>query len=369
MKKKLPILVICLAVVLVICIAVAVILVVNSNNTPEETTPPTTVPVTTAAPTTAPTTEPTTAPTTEPTEPPVLYRNPLTGEPLDAPCMNRLFTSTINDVPAALPMVGVQDADLFFEVLVNGGATRGLAMYTDVTKVEKIGSIRSARYPFVDICEAYDAIFAHAGGSAYVMNKIYNCGIDNLPDNGNYYYRDSDRMGAGYDWEHCLVVNGTDMLQYAKDMEYRTTTETEMDYGLHFTEGAVPNGETANTIDFQLWSNTRQMVFNETTKTYDFWQYGRESMEAFTEQQVNFKNVLLLQMNVYTDENNYHISALDGTGNGYYACNGKIVPIIWHHEDEYTPFTFTLEDGTPLEMDIGNSYIGFIPDEDPITWG
>lgn len=336
---------------------------------PAETEPTT---VATTAATTAPTTEPTTAPTTEPTtapttEPPVLYTNPLTGEEIDEPYHGRIYTVTINNVPPALPHYGVNDADIFWEMLINDGATRGLAMFADPSGVTSVGSIRSARYNFVDICEAYDAILAHAGGSSHVMSKVYNCGIDNMDAIEPYFFRDYDRYYGGFDWEHCLFITGDGLIECAEDMGYRTTTEEERDYGLVFSQGATPKGETADEIYFHFWSNSRAMMYNADTGRYEFWQYGEPSMDGLSGDVESFKNVLLLQMDVYNSDI-YHVADLDGTGDGYYACNGKIVPIRWHHEDEYEPFTFTLTDGTPLQMDVGNSYIGFIPLEDEISW-
>lgn len=366
-KKTLPILIAVLAVVLVLCIVVCIVL-ATRENTPDETVPSTVATEPTSASTTEPTTAPTTEPTTAPTtEPPVLYTNPLTGEELDAPYNTRIFTTTINNVPSALPHHGVNDADIFFEMLVNDGATRGLAMFADVSTAGPIGSLRSARYNFVDICEAYNAILAHAGASGHVYSKIDSCGVNNLDDHGAYYYRDTGRMNSGYDWEHCLFTSGENLQAYAESVGYDTTVPEGTEYGLIFTEDGTPDGETANDIYFEFWSNIRNMVYNEETGRYEYWLYGELSTDGNTGEAESFENVLLLQMDVYNDDI-YHVADLDGSGEGYYACNGKIVPIQWHHENELEPFTFTLMDGTPLEMGVGNSYIGFVPLEDPITW-
>ena len=286
---------------------------------------------------------------------------------MEEPYMGRLYTVTINDIPDALPFYGVQNADIFFEMLVNDYATRGLAMFSNPAEAGYIGSIRSARYNFVDICEAYDAILAYAGGSDSVISKIYNCGIDHLMHSDNYFYRDYDRMNQGWGWEHCLFIEGSELVRMAEDWEYRTSVEEERDYGLIFTPGAVPDGEDAQMIHFRYWDNTRAMEYNPEKGVYEFWMYGDSVYDGVTYETVTFKNVVLMYMDVY-NEWPYHVADLDGSGEGYYACNGKIIPIQWHHEDEYAPFTFTLMDGTPLEMDVGNNYFGFIPWEDEITW-
>ena len=57
-----------------------------------------------------------------------------------------------------------------------------------------------------------------------------------------------------------------------------------------------------------------------------------------------------------------------GSGDGYYACGGKIIPMKWHHENATDPFTFTLENGDVLVQGVGNSYIGVVPMSSNVEW-
>ena len=141
---------------------------------PETTVPPTTVPETTAEPTTVPTTVP------ETTAPVVIeypYTNPLTGEGQMTEQMNRPYAVVINNIKAALPHHGVSQADMIYEILAEGGITRCLAVFTDISDVEKLGSVRSARTYFIDLAKAYDAILVHAGGSEYAYDEFAKSGL------------------------------------------------------------------------------------------------------------------------------------------------------------------------------------------------
>lgn len=343
----------------------------ESSSVSTESVEPTPTPVvssegeTTAEPTPEPTTEPT--PTPAPWEPMYTYWNPLTGEELSEPHTSRIYTVTINNVPVAFPHLGVNDADIFFEMLVNDYSTRGLAMYADPTGVGPIGSVRSTRYNFTDICVAYDAIIAHASANQGVLDDQRNRGVDNLDADVRYFYRDQGRLNSGYAYEHTLFIKGDDLPKYAGDLGYRTENEAGKQYGLSFTADAALEGEDANSISFWFWNNSRRMVYNAELDKYEFWQAGEVSYDGTTGTPEAFKNVLLLQMEVY-NQDVYHLANMDGSGTGYYACGGKIVPIQWHHEAEDMPFTFTYADGTRLDLEIGNSYVGFIPLEDEISW-
>ncbi len=149
---------------------------------------PTTVPPTTEMPTETSTESP-----TEPSVP----TDPLTGETLEAPMESRVFAVTINNVPGAMPMYGVSKADLFFEMFVNDYCTRGLALFGDISQVKSVGSVRSLRYNFTDLCRIYDAVPVYAGASGQVLADLADSGLDNMNvgyDGAGYSYRDESRL-------------------------------------------------------------------------------------------------------------------------------------------------------------------------------
>ena len=338
---------------------------------PTPTTVPTTVPPTTEAPTEPPTTvPPAEPPTTAPaTEPAVLNRNPLTGEAMDAPYDGRIFAVTINNVSQALPHYGVPEADMYFDMLVNGGAIRGLALYTDPSEVGAIGSVRSARPPFIDICQAYDAILVYSGGSDYVLNKLYNSGIAHITEGYSAFFRDYGRYNGGYAWEHCLFVDGSLLDEAAQASGYRLNQDPEKAYKLQFVDAVDLDGEAATEIEFNYWSNNVDMIYDAETGRYEYYLFGDPSYDGASYDVESFQNVILLWVDIYQD-GEYHVSDTLGSGEGYYACNGEIIPILWERESEWDAFTYTMEDGTPLELNVGNTYVGFVPNDGDcdISW-
>ena len=85
-----------------------------------------------------------------------------------------------------------------------------------------------------------------------------------------------------------------------------------------------------------------------------------ENLEAF-------ENVFVILTKV-TNDGVYHVADLDGSGEGYFACGGKIIPIQWHHESETDTITFTLTNGNPLIQGIGNSYIAIAPTASTVSY-
>lgn len=329
---------------------------------------------------TQPTTEmPTEEPTEELTEPPTVpepeYTNPLTGEKLDAPLENRLFAVTINNTRAAVPHYGVSQADVFFEMFINDYATRGVALFADITQVSDIGSVRSQRYNFTDIAQGYDAIMVYCGGSNEVISDMNKSGIDSIYaeiENGNYHYRDQARKSAGYSSEHCLFVKGPELKAFAESKGIDTTQSPDKDYGMTFGEvSSAASGETASTVNirFSLYGNIKDsaMVYDETTGLYVYNQYKKEMTDPIYNQKEGFRNVIVVFANV-TNKGVYHVADLVDSGKGYFACDGKIIPILWSRESETDTFHFTLTDGTPLVQGVGSSYIALVPLKSTVSW-
>lgn len=291
-------------------------------------------------------------------------RNPLNGEKTNEAYSGRVVAVTINNVEPALPHKGVDDADVYFEMYINDYCTRGLALYSDIKSVGDIGSIRSTRYNFTDISQAFDAILFHANGSTEVLNDMKAAGVDNVLADVPIGYRDSVRTAAGYSYEHTLFSTGESLYSASVDKGFRLTNENK-DYGMKFDdESSIANGSDANEVEIVFSLDTANkkttMKYDSSTGTYVYWQYGKQMNDGVTGSPEDFKNVLVISA-VTQNVGVYHVAELCGSGDGYYACEGKIVPIKWSRASETSPFTYTLSDGTPLTLCTGSTYVAIVP--------
>ena len=282
---------------------------------------------------------------------------------------------TINNVPAAMPMFGVGKVDLFFEMFVNDYATRGLAVFADIREVGSVGSLRSLRYNFVDLARSYDAVVVYASGSSQVLDYLAASGVDNLcaeSEAADYHFRDQTRLNAGYAWEHTLFVKGEKTYDFAQSKGIRVTGKENADYGLKFTEDGTPaNGEDATHITILLQHDgivkKNVMDYDAEKGAYLFQQFNRTMQDGAEGGNIYFENVIVMFCTV-ENKSVYHVAELVGSGEGYFACGGKIIPIKWSHESQDAPIRFTLTDGTPLELGVGSSYIAIAPLTSSVDW-
>lgn len=346
-------------------------------NTTAGTTAAPTTEATTVPPTTEPETEPTTEPTTVPTtEPEPAFRSPLTGEGMEEQMVNRPIAVVVNNVKAAQPQHGVSDADILYEILAEGGVTRCLAVFSDISMVGDIGSVRSARTYFIDLARAYDAILIHAGKSEYAQKEFSSSGMNHFDGlsgmAASYFYRSTARKNAGYSYEHTLFTSGDRIAKLlAKQDKYDLTREA-IDFGWTFAEEPQLEGEAANKIVVQFLKGGKKkttLEYNAETGLYEAYQHNGEYIDGNSGETLSFRNVVIIKARTtYDNDGSHQFVDLVATGDGWYACDGKIVPIKWTRTEKKGPFIFTHTDGTPIELGVGKSYMAVTPGTGVITY-
>jgi len=135
-------------------------------------------------------------------EPPVLkepdgancYQRWLDGVNVESEAAAAVFPVAIvidNDV-LARPQEALSQASLVYEVPVEGGMTRYLAIFPSDVEIKTVGPIRSARPYLVSLAEEINALFIHCGGSPEALNLLNKSAVYDLNEfyNSAYFWRD-----------------------------------------------------------------------------------------------------------------------------------------------------------------------------------
>lgn len=327
-------------------------------------------------------------PTTGATEPtgPLLYRNPLTGEPMAEETTARPFAVVLNNTKADLPQYGVGVADVVYETLIEG-ETRCLGIFYNLTpeRAATLGTVRSARYYFIQIAQGYDAIYVHNGcssdpeiGAKQYFEKTGWPRLDTIssPGGQTHFYNPD----GGSDLTGRVVIRPESVLALAKKLKLKTERETPLDMGWQFDDDKVIIGDDANNVKvwFNIsgkpsaqWHKSTSFAYNSEDKLYYASQYGSPYVDGNNGEQISFRNLLVLRTRIENKKNS-QLMYVDtvGSGTGYFICNGQAVEINWSRASVTDPFVYTLAaNGQPVTFGVGRTYVAFVPQKAQVEIG
>ena len=324
----------------------------------------------------APAPEPQPEPEPEPAGP--AGTNPLTGLPVEPEYENdRPVAVMFNNLKAAQPQLGISQADIIYEVPAEGGITRMLGVFQSLEGVATLGSIRSSRPYYLELALGHDALYVHAGGSPDAYKDIPAWGVDNMDgvnggSDAKIFWRDAERKKT-MDYEHTLVTSGEKIQEYV-DGHFRTEHKDGYTYTQAFAEDGTPAGGAPAEHVTLKFSNYKTGIFDYDAASgkYLVSQYGKPYTDGALDQQVSATNVLVLETaisEIAGDTYGRLTVKLTGSGSGTYFCGGKCVPIQWSKADRNSQFVYTLQDGAPLTMGKGTSYVCIVsPKRSTLTY-
>ena len=292
--------------------------------------------------------------------------NEPTVEVVDLESDSRPFAVMINNIGAARPYhTGLQDAYLVYEMAVEGGITRYLALFKDKDN-EVVGNVRSARHYYLDYVLENDAYYVHWGWSPQAESDISEYDIDNLNglyDASPYFFRQNI---SGVSTEHRAFTNLNALKELVTKKGYRTETNKDLLLRYSATPIEIPDDALdATNIDLKYsGSSTTNYVYDTTNKVYKQFVNDKEHTDYETKEQYTVKNIITYQIG-YTSitGDNKGRQELDniGSGEGYFITEGKAIPIKWKKNGRFEETVYTYLDGTEIRVNDGNTWIHIVP--------
>jgi hypothetical protein len=159
-----------------------------------------------------------------------------------------------------------------------------------------------------------------------------------------------------------MLTSGEKIQAYLDEGHFRTEHKEGYTYTQAFAEDGTPAGGTSAEQVKLKFSNYKTGTFDYDAASgkYMVGQYGGEYVDGNTGEQVGVTNVLVLEtsISVISGDTAGRLKVqTTGSGKGTFCCGGKSVPIQWSRADRNSQFVYTLEDGTPLTLGQGTSYI------------
>lgn len=285
---------------------------------------------------------------------------------------DRPIAFMIDNNKNAQPQSSINSAYIVYEIIVEGGETRLMALFKG-TVADEVGPIRSARHYFLDYVMENDAIYAHLGMSPQAQEQMQIFDINNI--NGQIYDTGKARVTTSLYWRdkarkapHNAYTNIESILKIAKDKGYRTTLNKEnvLNYVVDEVNLTSENAIVASLVKIPYTKgHTVEYKYDEETKRYIRYSKNRKITDKVSKEDTTAKNIIITFAENYTLDDGENKGRQDvvtvGELDGYYITNGKAIKIkcIKSKREEQTKYVDL--NGKRIEVNDGNTWINICP--------
>lgn len=220
------------------------------------------------------------------------------------------------------PQSGLDQADLVYEMPVEGGITRFMAVYTRLPEI--LGPVRSCREYFVDRALEVDALYVHCGSSPSGYAYLSKSGINSVDEikHSPPFFRDSSRKAP-----HNLYGKGQGLLNYMSDKVKMSLPAAPklMNYGI----SPVDAGEAGESVRIKYHGNyTLEFKFENGA----YQRYMNNVLHIDRETQLPLRAsavvVQIATMQVIDKAGRQEMSFI-GSGKAWILENGRMTKVTW----------------------------------------
>lgn len=281
----------------------------------------------------------------------------------------RPFAVMIDNHKDDWPQAGLQKAYMVYEIVVEGGETRLMALFKGAD-VDKIGPVRSARHYFIDYAMENDAIYVHFGQSPQAASDIKKYSINDIngiSEDGSTFWRVKDKTAP-----HNAVTSMANLKKSAESKKFKTTSTEKSVLNYVTDEVNLEDGESAETITIphsQL--QTVKYEYDSENKVYKRYARGVAQKDWDTKDAITIKNLIITYCDNYTltDTENKGRQGLKniGTFEGYYITNGKAIKIKCIKEARDSKTIYQDLQGNVIKVNDGNTFVNICPTDAKVT--
>ena len=342
-----------------------------------------------------------------------------TKEEKDIWSVRRPLMVMIENHEDSRPQSGLQNADIVYEAVAEGGITRFMGVfYCNAVKGAAskydVGPVRSARTYYLDLASEYSdyPLYTHVGGAncsapmdpatgrqagpcttnkkALAIEQISDYGWNNkgtwsdLSQFSLSYKacrREPDRTGKEVATEHSMYCSTTELWNVAAGRGL--TNETVINKNswdknyrpwLFTQKNETASSPSATKISFDFWSSQKGYSvvwnYNKNTNLYLRENGGAPHIDFNTEETLTTKNIIVQNVKETRsiDEHGHNLYAVIGTGTGYLFQNGNVTEIIWSKASRTSRTIYKDKTGKEVNFVPGQVWVEILPLDSKVTY-
>jgi hypothetical protein len=316
----------------------------------------------------------------------------------------RPLTVMIENHSDARPQSGLQNADVVYETVAEGGITRFMGIFycgavQGATNKYDVGPVRSARTYFLDLASEYSdyPLYTHVGGAncssatpggpcttakkAQAIEQIQQYGWNNKGTWGDLSQfslsyqvcrREPDRTGIEKATEHTMFCSTKELWNTAANRGLTNVTEiNKTNWDKNFRpwsfkqkdQSGAPNSK----FTFDFWSGYKDYSvtwsYDQSSNSYVRSNGGQPHIDFNTGKALTAKNVLIqyAKETRAVDTHGHLLYEVIGSGKGILFQNGVKTDINWSKSSRLARTIFKDTSGKEINFIPGNIWIEILP--------
>lgn len=268
----------------------------------------------------------------------------------------------IDNSTASRPQEGLEQADLVFDLPVEGGISRLLALFQSRVPAE-VGPVRSVREVDPKLLAPFGAFLGYSGGNAAVVASIREVAVDlGDPNLGTIAYRRAPDRPALYD------------LMFSPGAALATVDDPTGVDGSWFSFGDNQAGEQARTVEIQS-SARHQVTYGYSAADGGYLRFhGLQPHESGAGEQIVATNVVVLVVEQLetgrTDSSGTPVPDFEVRGSGEAVVFRDGTAIVGRWERGRLTDFFRLFDSSRQVINLapGTTWIHLVPEGRTFEW-
>ncbi|MGN8247292.1 DUF3048 domain-containing protein [Cellulomonas soli] len=296
--------------------------------------------------------------------PVVPARWPLTGVVADEPADRPALAVKIENPREVRPQTGIDQADMVWEEVVEGGVTRFVAVFHSQVPAE-IGPIRSVRPMDPAIAAPLHGLIAFSGGQAAFVNALGASGLQLLShdagDDG--FYRKKGVLPAPHN-----VYGKPETFWAQADATHTAAPPEQFPIARRADQSTVVlNGTPATSLTTTLSGYAQPSWSWDAASATWLRTEGTSPATAASGARLAATNVVALRVTL-VDSGTIDPAGsavpetkLVGSGEGVVAVGGRTLDVTWSKSAVDAPLTLSTADGTPVSLAPGVTWVELVP--------
>lgn len=260
-----------------------------------------------------------------------------------------------NDPSHSRPQKSLEYADIVFEEYVEAGIPRLVAIFQS-NYPEEVGPVRSMREMDPNIVGSFQGPLVFSGANKYVISYAKSTGQKLIAQDigSDGFFRTKDRPSP-----YNLHVKMADMLAQSEGL---VAPPAQFAYAYPASLAtAAATGTAATHIDLRLSRyGEPKWDWDEASATWLRTEFSDPDVTV-DGTRVSATNVIVMFVTINMSHDLPVSEMIVSNSPGFIATGGKYIPILWSKADRTSPYVLTTEDGKPVTLAAGQTWIELIP--------